>query len=69
MTMTGERRPEPLIQSAFAERHGQFSPDGRWVAFTSNEAGRDDVYVQSFPSPDTRKLISSGGGGYPRWGG
>ena len=65
---TGERKPAPLVRSAYTEFHGQFSPDGRWLAFTSNESGRDDVYVQSLFDADTRRLVSSGGGGYPRWG-
>jgi Tol biopolymer transport system component len=65
---TGERKPAPLVRSPFTEFHGQFSPDGRWLAFTSNESGRDDVYVQSLFNADTRRLVSSGGGGYPRWG-
>ena len=68
LAMTGARKPAPLLQSPFAERHAQFSPDGRWLAFTSNETGRDDVYVQSFPNAATRRMVSSGGGAYPRWG-
>ena len=66
--MTGERKPAPLLQSPFTERHARFSPDGRWLAFTSNESGRDDVYVQRLPERRTRRLVSSGGGAYPRWG-
>jgi len=68
LPMTGARQPAPLLQSLFAERHAQFSPDGRWLAFTSNETGRDDVYVQSFPDATTRRIVSSRGGAYPRWG-
>jgi serine/threonine protein kinase len=66
--MTGERKPTPLLQSMFTEFHAQFSPDGRWLAFTSNESGRDDVYVQNLFDASTRRLVSSGGGSYPRWG-
>ena len=66
--MTGERKPAPLLQSPFTEFHAQFSPDGRWLAFTSNESGRDDVYVQSVFDASTRRLVSSAGGSYPRWG-
>lgn len=68
LAMTGARKSTPLLQSPFSERHAQFSPDGRWLAFTSNETGRDDVYVQSFPDAATRRMVSSGGGAYPRWG-
>lgn len=68
LAMTGARKPAPLLQSPFSERHAQFSPDGRWLAFTSNETGRDDVYVQSFPIAAIRRMVSSGGGAYPRWG-
>jgi Tol biopolymer transport system component len=68
LAMTGARKPAPLLQSPFSERHAQFSPDGQWLAFTSNETGRDDVYVQSFPNAAIRRMVSSGGGAYPRWG-
>jgi Tol biopolymer transport system component len=66
--MTGERKPAPLLRSPFTEFHAQFSPDGRWLAFTSNESGRDDVYVQNVFDTGTRRLVSSVGGSYPRWG-
>ncbi|MDQ5870866.1 MAG: protein kinase [Acidobacteriota bacterium] len=57
----------PLVQSQFLERSGQFSPDGRWVAYTSQHTGRDEVYVTSFPSGGTRWQVSGGGGTQPRW--
>ena len=66
--MTGERKPAPLVRSPFTELHAQFSPDGRWLTFTSNESGRDDVYVQNVFDSGTRRLVSSAGGSYPRWG-
>jgi serine/threonine protein kinase len=68
LPMMGARKREPLMQSPFNELHGQFSPDGGWLAFTSNASGRDDVYVQSFPDASTRRIVSSAGGAYPRWG-
>ena len=58
----------PLVQSPFTELHPQFAPDRQWLAFTSNESGRDDVYVQNLADANTRRLVSSGGGSYPRWG-
>jgi Tol biopolymer transport system component len=67
LSMTGTRKATPLLTSPFAEFHAQFSPDGRWLTLTTNESGRDDVYVQSFPDATTRRLVSSGGGSHPRW--
>ena len=61
--------PEPLMRTPSSERHAQFSRDGRWLAFTSNATGRDDVYVQSFPGAATRQIVSGAGGAYPRWSG
>ncbi len=58
----------PLVQSPFLEGSGQFSPDGRWVAYTSQHTGRDEVYVTSFPSGGARWQVSGGGGTQPRWG-
>jgi serine/threonine protein kinase/Tol biopolymer transport system component len=67
MPMTGVGKPVPLLQSQFTEWHAQFSPDGDWLAFTSNESGRDDVYVQRLFDASTRRLVSHAGGSYPRW--
>jgi Tol biopolymer transport system component len=47
----GDRTPFPIVQTIFDERYGQFSPDGRWIAYQSNECGRYEIYVQaSLPS-------------------
>jgi serine/threonine-protein kinase len=51
------------------ESAARVSPDGRWVAFTSNESGRDEVYVQSYPKPGYRMRISVAGGRHPVWKG
>jgi WD40 repeat protein len=45
----------------------QFSPDGKWVAYGSDEAGQTEIYVQSFPNPEKRVQVSSSGGSFPRW--
>ena len=68
LPMIGDRRPEPMLRSQFSERHAQFSPDGRWLAFTSNKSGREDVYVRSFPDASIEQIVSNAGGEYPRWG-
>jgi hypothetical protein len=61
-------QPLPVAQTEFEESQGQFSPDVKWVAYTSNETGRSEVYVRAFPGPAGRRRISTGGGVYPRWG-
>ena len=56
-----------VAETPATEWSGRFSPDGRWVAYQSNESGRDEVYVVSFPSADVRHQVSSSGGRWPRW--
>jgi eukaryotic-like serine/threonine-protein kinase len=63
----GDRKPFPYLQSQFDEQDGRFSPDGKWVAYVSNESGRDEIYVQSFPVSGAKFQISSGGGTEPQW--
>ena len=63
----GARQPVQLHDSSFAESEGQVSPDGRWLAYVSNESGGADVYVQPFPSPGGKIRISAQGGRAPRW--
>ncbi len=60
-------KPFAFLQSNFNEDHAQFSPDGRWLAYTSNESGRYEVYVQSFPQAGGKYQVSTGGGIAPRW--
>jgi hypothetical protein len=64
---SGDLKPFAWLQTEFDERHGRFSPDGRWVAYTSNESGRDEVYVRSFPGSGAKVRISAGGGVEPQW--
>lgn len=64
---TADRKPIPYLQTPFNELHGQVSPDGRWLAYTSDESGTWEVYVQSFPVPGHRRTISTDGGAQPRW--
>jgi len=53
--------------SPFNKTQAQVSPDGRWIAYTSYESGRDEVYVDRFPVPGDRQQVSSAGGVQPRW--
>jgi serine/threonine protein kinase/Tol biopolymer transport system component len=68
LPMTGtDRMPRVVANSPFDERHGQFSPDGRFVAYATDESGRLEVVVQSFPEPKGRWIVSTNGGVQPRW--
>ncbi len=58
---------EPWLTTEFLERAPTFSPDGRWVAFSSDESGRDEVYVRPFPGPGGRIQVSTEGGTEPAW--
>lgn len=63
---TSPRKPFPLVATPAAEGYAQFSPDGRWVAYASNESGDDEIYLKAFPSGIQRQ-VSIGGGREPRW--
>jgi Tol biopolymer transport system component len=65
----GNREPIPFMTTEADEFMGQLSPDNRWMAFTSDRSGRDEVYVRSFPSGEGERLISVSGGRAPRWNG
>jgi len=62
-----ERVAKPLLQAKWTVRNAQFSPDGRWVAYASNETGGWEIYVSPFPSGNGKWQASSGGGQEPRW--
>jgi serine/threonine protein kinase/Tol biopolymer transport system component len=67
ITRSGVGNPFPVAQTAANETAGTLSPDGRWLAYVSNESGRYDVWVQSFPDGGGKRQVSNGGGGGPRW--
>jgi len=60
-------QPQSWLQTPFAEGYPRFSPDGRWVAYVSNESGKDEVYAAQFDKPLERVQISNGGGAHPVW--
>jgi Tol biopolymer transport system component len=60
---SGDRKVLPLLHTRFHEEDASLSPDGRWVAYRSSESGRAELYVQSFPSPEEKVRVSSGGAG------
>jgi hypothetical protein len=67
LPLFGDRKPYPYLQTRFNEWGGRFSPDGRWVAYDSNESGRTEVYVAAFPGAGGKRQISTDGGANPRW--
>jgi Tol biopolymer transport system component len=77
LPMTGDKKPFPLLQSQFFKRQAQISPDERWLAYTSVESGRPEVYVVPFTpaaKPDAKPVagkwtVSTAGGTQPRWRG
>ena len=64
LTLGGDDKPQALLQTKFNESQGRLSPDGRWIAYVS-----DEVYVRAFPQADGRWQLSLGGGRLPRWRG
>jgi serine/threonine-protein kinase len=60
-------KPEVFSQTPFDERHPMFSPDGRWIAYTSNESGTYQVYVRAFPDKGGKWQVSNSGGSFPIW--
>ncbi|HET9384750.1 MAG TPA: protein kinase [Gemmatimonadales bacterium] len=61
-------KTEPVVNSESAETHPTFSPDDRWLAYTSNDSGSPEVYVRAYPNAGRRFQISNAGGSYSRWG-
>jgi Tol biopolymer transport system component len=62
-----ERKPVPFLATEFNDAEGHFSPDGRFVAYASDESGTAEVYVRTFPNPNGKWQVSKGGGTRPRW--
>jgi eukaryotic-like serine/threonine-protein kinase len=62
-----ERKPEPFLDTRFTRGDLQFSPDGKWVAYESNETGRDEIYVVPYPGPGGKSQVSTDGGAQPHW--
>jgi Tol biopolymer transport system component len=69
LPLFGGRMPVPVTRTMANEVNGRFSPDGRWVAYQSNETGRAEIFVQPFPGPGPRRQVSIDGGFNPEWRG
>ncbi|MFY9527600.1 MAG: hypothetical protein WAR24_01705, partial [Candidatus Acidiferrales bacterium] len=65
--LQGDRKPRPFVQTAFLAAEPRFSPDGHWIAYTSEESGGQEVYVQPFPGPGGKWQVSTEGGARPVW--
>jgi Tol biopolymer transport system component len=67
LPLAGERTPVPYLCSDFNEGGADISPDGRWLAYASDETGTSEIYVQSFPEPGEKRRVSTAGGDRARW--
>jgi hypothetical protein len=67
VSTTGDRKPTPIVQSAFLDLFPTVSPTGGWIAYMSVEGGQPQIYVQQFPDGPTRRQVSIDGGNWPRW--
>lgn len=67
LPLSGERKPIPFLRTEFSEAQGHLSPNGRWMAYTSNETGNNQIYVQPFPPSGLKWTISPQNGVQPRW--
>jgi Tol biopolymer transport system component len=67
LDLDGRSEPQPFRRTPAMERQGSLSPDGKWMAYASNESGRSEIYVEPLPGPGGRWQISTNGGEQPRW--
>jgi serine/threonine-protein kinase len=67
--LTGDPKPLPFLQTPFQETGPSLSPDGRWLAYSSDESGRAEVYVRPFPEGAGKRQVSTEGAGRPVWSG
>lgn len=67
--VAGEKKPFPILDSSFSELYPQVSPDGKWLAYQSNETGRTEIYIRPFPEGPGKWQVSTDGGTFPRWRG
>jgi serine/threonine protein kinase len=69
VSLDGDHQARPLVNTHFNESAAQFSPDGHWIAYRSNESGRTEIYVQRFPEAGEKMMVSTAGGDEPLWRG
>ncbi|HKD84818.1 MAG TPA: protein kinase [Terriglobales bacterium] len=67
LPLFGDGKPFPIVQDSWEERDAQVSPDGKWLAYQSNESGRREVYITAFPGGGAKWQVSTDGGTVPKW--
>jgi serine/threonine-protein kinase len=67
LPLGGDAKPQPFLDTRFTRGDLQFSPDGKWVAYESNETGHNEIYVVPYPGPGGKSQVSTDGGTQPRW--
>jgi hypothetical protein len=67
MDLNGDKKLIPFVQSPANDIGGVLSPNGKWLAYTSDESGRAEVYVTAFPNAGGKWQVSNGGGNFPSW--
>ena len=67
LPLFGDQKPFPVVATKFQDVTPSFSADGKWLAYTNNETGRQEVYIQPFPSGAGRWQVSTAGGVWPSW--
>ena len=67
LSLHGDPQPRAIVKTPGYDGGGQFSPDGHWMAYASNESGQFQVYVHPYPGPDRKRQVSALGGTHPKW--
>jgi serine/threonine-protein kinase len=67
LSLSGDREAEPFLNGRANEMWPAFSPNGRWIAYQSDETGEFEIYIRRFPGGGGMRQVSTGGGAYPVW--
>jgi Tol biopolymer transport system component len=67
LDLEGAPKATPIVQTPFIEHNSRLSPDGQWIAYSSNESGRDEIYLQPYPQGGSRLTVTTSGGDQPVW--
>lgn len=67
LNLDGQPSATPVLQTPYNEHNSRLSPDGKWMAYSSNESGRDEIYVRAFPQGEVKLTVTTSGGDQPVW--